>query len=85
MTATRTVQDYEDLRASVLDSGPIRGEIGTVFGLGLVSWLKQPAKPAALPCLDLHEASRAEPASPTELTRVIADIVVALALETGHG
>lgn len=81
----RTAQDYEDLRASVLDSGPIRGpEIGTVCDLGLASWLKQPPKLAALSCVDLHEASRAEPASPTELTRVIADIVVALALETGH-
>lgn len=69
----------------MLDSGPIRGpEIGTVCDLGLASWLKQPPQLAALSCVDLHEASRAEPASPTELTRVIADIVVALALETGH-
>lgn len=75
----------DSVRRDKPDEGPIRGpEIGTVCDLGLASWLKQPPKLAALSCVDLHEASRAEPASPTELTRVIADIVVALALETGH-
>lgn len=87
MTPTRTAQDYEGLRASVLGSAPVRGpEIGTVCHLGLMTWLKQPPpKPIAPPCGSSHGTSRAEPVLPTELTRVIAGIVVALALEAGHG
>ena len=92
MTApTRTAQDYEGLRPSVLSSAPIPScEIRTVCHRGLASWLKQPPlKPIAPACADVDRASPAAMIGPTatsaELTRVIADIVVALALEPGHG
>ena len=90
MASTRTAQDYEILRASVLISMPPRGSgIGTVRHQGLASWLKQPAmEPLAPTGAFLHRASSAaevaSTTSSTELTHVIADIVVALASESGH-
>ncbi len=90
MVPTRTAQDYEILRASVLSSAPPRGSgIGTVCHQGLANWLKQPvSEPVAPTCAYPHNVSPAAGAgstgSSTELTRVIADIVVALALEPEH-
>jgi hypothetical protein len=90
MASTRTAQDYEILRASVLSSMLPRGSgIGTVCHQGLASWLKQPAmEPIAPTGAFLHGASSAAGVasitSSPELTRVIVDIVVALASESGH-
>lgn len=91
MAPTRTAQDYEMLRASALGSAPPRGSgTGTVCHQGLASWLNEPAtKPIAPTCAYPYRVSPAAAVGPTtsrtELTRVIADIVVALALEPGHG
>jgi hypothetical protein len=88
MTAsTRTADDYETLRAAMLKAEPVRGpDIGMVRRHGLTSWLKAPAigpisrQPAAgqirMP------GAGVDPSPPmTELARLIAGIVVGLAME----
>lgn len=92
MTAsTHTASDYETLRAAVLAAEPARGpDLGMVRHRGLASWLKEPPLTpiAQQPCAKQDRTSGAtvDPAlATTELTRLIASIVVALAVETAHG
>lgn len=89
--ATRTTSDYEELRAAVLGAGLIRGpDLGTVRHRGLANWLRQPPLTpiAQQPCSERVRTPDAladpTPVS-TELTRLIAGIVVALAVEQVHG
>jgi hypothetical protein len=92
MTApTRTIVDYEKLRAAVLAAEPVRGpDLGTVRHRGLANWLKQPPLTPLVPqpCAgsDRRSGTVVDPApATTELTRLIAGIVVALAMEPAHG
>jgi hypothetical protein len=87
----RTTNDYETLRAAVLGAEPARGpDLGMLRHRGLTSWLKAPIvqpiiqQPGATQ--DRAPGASVEPASTTtELTRLIAGIVVALAAEPAHG
>lgn len=92
MTATtRNVTDYEQLRAVALGAEAAGGpDLGTVHRHGLASWLKAPVhKPVAQPLLDdmprLPGASIDSEPHISELTRLMAGIVVALAGEPAHG
>jgi hypothetical protein len=90
-TPTRTAGDYEKLRAAVLGAEPVRGpDLGTVRHRGLAIWLKQPPLvPVAQQfCArqDQMPGAIVDPASATtELSRLIAGIVVALAVGPVHG
>ncbi len=87
----RTTSDYETLRAAVLGAEPARGpDLGLLRHRGMTSWLKASIpeqiilQPGATQ--DRAPGARVEPASTiTELTRLIAGIVVALAAEPAHG
>lgn len=88
-TPTRTASDYEKLRAAVLGAEPVRGpDLGTVRHCGLAIWLKQPPLVPVAQQLcarqDQTPSAIVDPAT-TELTRLIAGIVVALAVEPVHG
>ena len=89
--AMRTVADYENLRIAVLGAEPVpRANVGTVRLRGLASWLREPnVKPIAQqPCAgqDRTPGVAVDPApATTELTRLIAGIVFALAAEPVHG
>ncbi len=90
-SALRTTSDYETLRAAVLAAEPARGpDLGIVRHHGLANWLKEPA----LKPIDQHPCARQvrisaaalDPAlASSELIRLIASIVVALAAEPNHG
>jgi hypothetical protein len=85
----RTANDYEMLRAAVLGAEPARGpDLGMVRHRGLASWLKQPLiEPIAQPSCARRAGTPGAivdvPAT-TELTRLIAGIVVALAAEPAN-
>jgi hypothetical protein len=89
-TALRTASDYETLRAAVLGAEPVRGPALLMLRHnGLTSWLKAPIPESIAPTLCAGQArSSAANGDPvlttTELTRLIADIVVALAAEPAH-
>ena len=89
--AMRTVADYENLRIAVLGAEPApRADVGMVRHRGLTSWLREPnVKPIAQqPCAgqDRTPGVAVDPApATTELTRLIAGIVFALATEPVHG
>jgi len=85
-----TVDAYERLRAAALGTEPVCGpDLGTVRRHGLAGWLErltvQPlaaptrARPEPLPAPIVGAVPAAD-----ELTRLIAGIVVALAVETAH-
>jgi hypothetical protein len=87
--ATRTADAYERLRAAALGGEPVAGpDLATVRRHGLAGWL------ARLTLQPVVEPVRARPEPmpaaidpmpiADELTRLIADIVVALAMETAH-
>jgi hypothetical protein len=87
MTTTRTVGDYEKLRAAVLGAEPVCApDLGIIRRHGLAVWLKQsPVMPVAQLCARTQGAI-VDPAPATrELSRLIAGIVVALAVEPAHG
>jgi hypothetical protein len=85
----RTVADYENLRIAVLSAEPApRADVGMVRHRGLTSWLREPnVKPIAQqPCAGQDRTPGVDPApATTELTRLIAGIVFALAAEPVHG
>lgn len=89
--AMRTVADYENLRIAVLGAEPApRADVGTVRHRGLTSWLREPnVKPIAQQPRagqDRTPGVAVDPApATTELTRLIAGIVFALATEPVHG
>lgn len=89
--STRTAKDYEKLRTAVLDAEPARGsELSMICNHGMATWLRAPTpEPSSeLPCAgqDRIPVGRGDPAlSSSELTRLIAGIVVALAAEPAHG
>ena len=87
-TPTRSVSDYETLRAAVLGADPIRGpDLATVCHSGLAIWLKQSSlmPVAQQPCARTASAI-VDPAPATnELIRLVAGIVVALAVGSAHG
>jgi hypothetical protein len=90
IAATRSVTDYEQLRAVALGAEPARGpDLGTVRHRGLASWLKAPVRKPATQPLDMPRPPGANTGSEqqhiSELTRLIAGIVVALAGEPAHG
>ena len=88
--ATSTIDAYERLRGAALTAQPLPGpDLGTVRRRGLASWLKglilqPPAEPArARPELMPNTIVNSAPAA-SELTRVIAGIVIALVAEPAH-
>jgi hypothetical protein len=89
-TAHRTANDYETLRAAVLGTEPVRGPALIILRHnGLTSWLKAPIPEPTAPTLCAAQArssaANGDPAvTTTELTRLIAGIVVALAAEPAH-
>jgi len=89
-TAHRTANDYETLRAAVLGTEPVRGPALIILRHnGLTSWLKAPIPEPTAPTLCAAQArSSAANGDPvvatTELTRLVASIVVALAAEPAH-
>lgn len=87
-TSPRTAGDYENLRAAVLGAQPVRGpDLGILRHRGMTSWLKTPS-PALTPSgpdLSLGARLGNRPPVATELTRLIANIVVALATESAYG
>jgi hypothetical protein len=91
ISSTRTVQDYETLRAAVLGTGPVRGQdLGLLRHRGLASWLKTPASEPVVKhsCTNQDPTPNVsvDPALPTsELIHLIVGIVVALAAEPAHG
>ncbi len=87
MAATSTVDAYERLRTAVLYAEPVPGpDLGTVRRQGLASWLKglilRPPVEPTLARPELMADAMAPVAS--ELTRVIAGIVIALLAEPAH-
>ena len=87
-TPTRTAGDYEKLRAAVLGAEPVRGpDLGIIRRHGLAIWLKQsPVMPVAQHFVPRTPGAIVDPAPATrELSRLIAGIVVALAVEPAHG
>jgi len=90
ITAHRTAGDYETLRAAVLSADPVRGPAITMLRHnGLTSWLKAPAPEPIAPILGAGQVRSStlngdRALATTELTRLIADIVVALAAEPIH-
>jgi hypothetical protein len=88
MTATRTVGDYEKLRAAVLGAEPVCApDLGIIRRHGLAVWLKQsPVMPVAQQLCARTQGAIVDPAPATsELSRLIAGIVVALAVEPAYG
>ena len=89
-TVSRTAKDYETLRAAALGTEPIRGPALKILRQnGLTSWLKAPIPEPIAPTLCAGQArSSAANGDPvlttTQLTRLIAGIVVALAAEPAH-
>jgi hypothetical protein len=89
-TAHRTAKDYETLRAAVLSAEPVRGPALTMLRHnGLTSWLKAPGPEPIAPILGVGQVRSStvngdRVLTTTELTRLIADIVVALAAEPTH-
>jgi hypothetical protein len=87
ITVHRTANDYEILRAAVLGAELVRGPaLMKLRRNGLTSWLKSPIPEPIAPTLCAGQArSSAANGDPslmtTELTRLIAGIVVALAAE----
>ena len=88
--ATSTVDAYERLRNAVLRAEPVPGpDLGTVRRRGLASWLKglilqPPVEPARARPEPMPNTS-ADPAPvASELTRIIAGIVIALVAEPAH-
>jgi hypothetical protein len=82
--ATSAIVAYEQLRAAVLSA-----ELGTVRRRGLASWLRglilQPPAEPARARLELTPAAIADPApAASELTRIIAGIVIVLIAEPAH-
>ena len=85
VAAAQMTTAYEALRAAAL-SGRSNGQIGLAILIhrGLAAWLraiKQDAPPA-MPAPAVHSAAPAT--SPTELTRVLAGIIVALTTGDAH-
>jgi hypothetical protein len=88
--ATSAIDAYERLRAAVLSAEPVPGaDLGTVRRRGLAAWLRglilQPSAEPARARLEPARNTIADPApAATELTRVIAGIVIALVAEPAH-
>ena len=88
MTTTPTVDDYEKLRAAVLSAEPVyTPDLGIIRRHGLSVWLKQsPVMLVAQQLCARTQGAIVDPAPTTsELSRLIAGIVVALAVEPVHG
>jgi hypothetical protein len=85
-----TLDAYEALRAAVLRAEPGAGpDLGTLRREGLAAWLKglipAPGGSASIPAAIPRLPSLRDPApTPSELTRLIASIVLALAAEPAH-
>ena len=88
--ATSAIDAYERLRAAVLSAEPVPGaDLGTVRRRGLASWLRvlilQPPAEPARARLELTPNAIADPEpAASELTRIIAGIVIALVAEPAH-
>lgn len=88
--ATSAIVAYERLRAAVLSAELVPGtDLGTLRRRGLASWLRglilQPPAEPARARLELTPAAIADPApAASELTRIIAGIVIALIAEPAH-
>jgi hypothetical protein len=89
--SSRTADDYENLRAAVLGAEAVRGlDLVMLRQRGMTSWLKAPVpEPIAQHPRGRRDRSSGAGIDPppmaTELTRLIAGIVVALAAEPAHG
>jgi hypothetical protein len=87
----RTADDYENLRAAVLGVEPVRGpDLGVLRHRGMTSWLKSPIPEAIAQrtCASRDRSSGDNidpPRMTTELGRLMAGIVLALAAEPAHG
>jgi hypothetical protein len=85
-----TLDAYEALRAAALRAEPGAGpDLGTLRREGLATWLKglirAPGCSASIPAATPHLPSLRDPApAPSELTRLIASIVLAIAAEPAH-
>jgi hypothetical protein len=88
--ATNAVDIYEQLRAAVLDADPEAGpNLGVLRRQGLTAWCRSltPARdrdppPADRPHHRSHWPAAAPP--PSELTRLIASILLAITAEPAH-
>ncbi len=89
--STRNTSDYETLRAAALGAEPPRGpNLGVLRHHGLASWLKAPSpEPISQQSnADQHRlpGTNMDPLPPTsELTHLIAGIVMSLAAEPANG
>lgn len=90
MASANAVDIYEQLRAAVLDADPEAGpNLGVLRREGLTAWCRSltTARDLDAPSPDPSRRLPGCPASaspPSELTRLIAGIVLALAAEPAH-
>ena len=85
---TNAVDIYEQLRAAVLDADPQAGpNLGVLRRQGLTAWYRSltTARDLDPPPADRpHHRSRRPAAAPSELTRLIASIILAITAEPAH-
>jgi hypothetical protein len=90
LTSTRNTSDYETLRAAAMSAEPPRGpNLGVLRHQGLASWLKAPSSEpiSQRSCAHQHRLPANIGPVPTtsELTHLIAGIVMSLAAEPANG